>query len=371
MSGSSTYIFTTNSLNYDIFIRTNLTNPDLQPKIVTLPVDVMEKLARSSRKFGCAIVDPPEALKYPLTTRSAIPKGYIVAAVDPMHMREINCIHDLRCKRIGVTDQTSYKFVKTLQQAYRIRDEDFILEIINPDLLPSLGTVVRSYDIVFTYIIPNSRYFFSIIQQDIAILGLSSSFDIQRARVFWKGLETEDVLIPRVFGTRIATKERYTKLVPVEQYLVAWTAPSPPTNTKAGFEVEPFTINVQLPQGDDDLTGHLFRCTGDPYARSKVECEAPFDTFGRPRTKITAWDGVCTQNEDCPFYDPRKNRGGCYLATGFCELPVGVERIGRRAVNIEPPYQPFCYGCDPFDETCCTRRKNVEWVFPNENRPII
>ena len=60
-----------------------------------------------------------------------------------------------------------------------------------------------------------------------------------------------------------------------------------------------------------------------------------------------AWDRPCTQDQDCPFYDPRRARGGC-LKSGFCEFPLGIE---ARSYRTHTASAPLMRGCDVGDPT--------------------
>lgn len=41
--------------------------------------------------------------------------------------------------------------------------------------------------------------------------------------------------------------------------------------------------------------------------------------------ELNYWDKPCRKNEDCPFYNKKKNSGNCIQ--GFCEMPPNVKRI--------------------------------------------
>jgi hypothetical protein len=106
---------------------------------------------------------------------------------------------------------------------------------------------------------------------------------------------------------------------------------------------------------------------------NKNECEQNFGI----------WDKPCTKNEDCKFYKPitdgKGGRGGC--TAGYCEFPIGVERIGftkerkreqdrviklRLGSNYSVSDQiqfdyPKCYCDDPSEisQSCCSNRDYV------------
>jgi hypothetical protein len=81
--------------------------------------------------------------------------------------------------------------------------------------------------------------------------------------------------------------------------------------------------------------------------------------LGRHATRIDAataalcldkkgtWDRPCTNDAECPFYDSRQGRGGC--DAGFCEMPLGVDRLSfRKAAN---PGNAMFVGCGERDPT--------------------
>jgi hypothetical protein len=61
--------------------------------------------------------------------------------------------------------------------------------------------------------------------------------------------------------------------------------------------------------------------------------------------KVGVWDKECKANEDCPFYQANKNYpnnfGGCQ--NGYCQLPVGMKKIGYKHYGKE---KPLCYNCN-------------------------
>jgi hypothetical protein len=61
--------------------------------------------------------------------------------------------------------------------------------------------------------------------------------------------------------------------------------------------------------------------------------------------KTGVWDKECTRNDECPFFKANKNYpnnfGGCI--DGFCQLPVGMTKIGYKHYGKE---KPLCYNCN-------------------------
>jgi len=94
-------------------------------------------------------------------------------------------------------------------------------------------------------------------------------------------------------------------------------------------------------------TESKYECVGDTH-NTQQACESEYDGLGAPKTK-SVWDKRCKHNTECPFYDADKNRGLC-SDNGYCELPLGVKRVGYTRYRG----LPFCHGCaDPLNPTCC------------------
>lgn len=91
--------------------------------------------------------------------------------------------------------------------------------------------------------------------------------------------------------------------------------------------------------GESDKYHPLARCLPDTTVHVRELCLA----------KGGVWDRPCERNSDCPFFQANttyKNyRGGCI--DGYCEMPIGVERVGYRHRRADQT--PMCHGgaCDP------------------------
>ena len=76
------------------------------------------------------------------------------------------------------------------------------------------------------------------------------------------------------------------------------------------------------------------------------------------------WDRPCETDTECPFYDPRRSRGGC-SRSGFCEMPLGVDsRSFRLAADAS---QTMRHGCQPNDADYprCSAAPDSDVRFPN------
>jgi hypothetical protein len=82
------------------------------------------------------------------------------------------------------------------------------------------------------------------------------------------------------------------------------------------------------------------------------------------------WDRMCTSNFDCPFYNDKNGRGGCF-GNGYCEMPIGAKQQGfTKFTNKNGIY---CHGCSK--ETvphCCTKiSEESGWpAFAGDERPL-
>lgn len=87
---------------------------------------------------------------------------------------------------------------------------------------------------------------------------------------------------------------------------------------------------------------------------NKMYCESYHTNLGQ----IGIWDGPCQINEECPFYKGNKNYenelGGCN--NGYCEMPLGVTRIGYKKYTDEP----FCYNCPTGTDSICCQQQHLD-----------
>ena len=78
------------------------------------------------------------------------------------------------------------------------------------------------------------------------------------------------------------------------------------------------------------------------------------------------WDRPCTTDNDCPYYDPRRARGGC-TQSGFCELPLGMTASSYRTANVR---NLLLRGCSPDDPSYpwCTNQPLANARFETHKR---
>ena len=121
------------------------------------------------------------------------------------------------------------------------------------------------------------------------------------------------------------------ELVPAGVVLVkgdrVFLSPDGPTGSvvlaSAAAKVE-ILADPPAPTEDFERLHPLALCSKDPLVPSKEMC-----------TELGGvWDRPCERNADCPFYQINHDyKGGC--VAGYCEMPVGVKRVGYRH-NLKP-----------------------------------
>ena len=112
-------------------------------------------------------------------------------------------------------------------------------------------------------------------------------------------------------------------------------------------------------QGPDDG-----ECVTDPSIKNKGQCESAFDAAGKAKPGgAGVWDERCQRDTDCPFFQANKNyknyRGGC--VSGYCEMPLGLDRVGFRKVARSSTSYPLCHGCGDDPEAqprCCESQQH-------------
>ena len=110
-------------------------------------------------------------------------------------------------------------------------------------------------------------------------------------------------------------------------------------------------------KGDEDN----YHCIPDNSYKTQQSCESQFDMIGNPKP-FHIWDKMCMKNTDCPFYKKSNQRGGCDM-NGFCEMPIGVTRIGYTRYAKGENSFPYCHQCKRFDSKCCDQQTTPDYAF--------
>lgn len=106
----------------------------------------------------------------------------------------------------------------------------------------------------------------------------------------------------------------------------------------------------------------LGSCITNETIKNREACESKFDPLGAPKENQDVWDSRCINDTDCPFFK-NVGRGGCM--NGFCEMPVGVRKVGyTKYVG-----SPWCHGCTLRDiDTCCEKQDDPDYAFPDDDK---
>lgn len=296
------------------------------------------------------------------------PEGYFVCLVDPIVALNMECAFDFQSKKIGYVDRSDYVLTKAIARGYRIPDTAYQLSQVPADKVDQLDTLLQSkqYDIIVTYIIPQSAYHMMIKKQKVTIKTFNK-LDITRVFVSYPFVELKKVDVKWTF---ISGTDSSTQLM-----VMADDANGPLLSMSMPiYDVKNSITTVEgfITRLEQDPTSFdpSYRCYGDPNIRQKALCDSKFDPQQFPKEHETIWDQPCIKDEDCPYYKANQNypntRGGC-MKGGICEMPVGIKRVAYRKVEKNAPYQPFCYGCkDPKDPDCCSRQQKPDYAFPND-----
>jgi hypothetical protein len=145
------------------------------------------------------------------------------------------------------------------------------------------------------------------------------------------------------------------------------------------------TVGAYVSQGpvwfkDVRVQGYIYKYKGVYVARITSDLKTEYDgneeCFGNPNimNKVICeksgfvWDARCKHNSECPFFDSKRGTGGCNL--GYCEVPLGVERVAFKQYEYESNNKgAFCHGCKNKESPhCCKDQKNPQYAFAGDKR---
>jgi hypothetical protein len=294
------------------------------------------------------------------------PSGYFVSLASSTTAFKMECTYNFGGKTIGYLDRSDLYFIKAILKGYRIPEGAVKLRSIPPEDWGRLGDLLaQEFDQIITYVVPKSPFHMLLWTQPISLQGFQG-INIDRLKMFYPYISPSSIDLKATFvsdrpGAQLLVmdKERSSPAMEMRMRLVRVAGGEP--------EAEGFLTQspIDTPRSALDPS---YTCYGDRTIEQKMLCDSKYDAIGEPKKKATVWDRPCFQDSDCPYYDGRKGRGGC-LQGGMCEFPIGAKQASFRTFS-GPPYAPFCYGCDPYDTQCCAKKKDVEYVFTNENRRI-
>ena len=128
-----------------------------------------------------------------------------------------------------------------------------------------------------------------------------------------------------------------------------------------------FNLNYDAKKDENDFL---------PYFTKDV-CESNFDFYGKSK-KVGIFDTPCKKDEECPFSNINKNYENNYgkcLESGYCELPINMNKIGYHYYSSDNINKPLCYNCKSTEfkintelDDCCKDQYDKE-KYPFLNSP--
>jgi hypothetical protein len=297
--------------------------------------------------------------------------GYFIRLVNRSRKDEFSLSNDLANLRIGVFDRCGVHLVQSIAYGYRLPVKK---PVINISIIPKsqqtnlVRLLQTTYDIIFAYIIPGSKFEALIYSQPVYMLGFDK-LDITRINVTfpymtlkksymsdvydWKNKETPQAIYP---------KEGTMKLLWTSMFLFIIGDPKnvPPANGN----IETFITRLQV---SPEMSDPTYSCYGEPTNENRALCNSSYDAWGNLKEERTYWDVRCIENTDCPFYKANKNYPNEYgrcMPDGICEMPVGIRRTSFIKYQDEFPFMPMCYGCSPEIADCCKDQKDNPDKYP-------
>jgi hypothetical protein len=261
---------------------------------------------------------------------------------------------------VGLIDRSEELLFDAIVKGYRLPPTAVSKSFVpaNEWLFNSIASVLDSkYDIVYAYIVPGSPFHTVLASElNISVIGFKS-IDVDRVKHFYPNISSKQVSLMDFFKNtgNVSSKNKFTTILTLRQMRVS----VPPSNVLSGSIVETFAGFMPLP---NDMMDDGYTCIGDSDIHNKQACQSPYDYRGNPKRMTTVWDKPCTKNEECAFFDPVQNRGGC--SSGSCEFPVGVKRLGFTKFDGVGTNAPFCKDIDAGDDVPATECSG--WVFPNK-----
>lgn len=331
------------------------------------------------------------------------PPGYFVAFGLPekLNPSSFGCSFDLSGKTVGYMCKTDLDFITAIINGHRIPEASVTLNYISIETTTgnSILQALQNVDVVISFIIPNNAFHLWLLQQRIVFMGFKK-LDIHRINLFYPYTTMQDVNMKTTLlrsSDYDATTSTVTALIAIDE-----EDTSLPTMQLTVIEVvsatdalqsssigqpqsllsEPYTSGVSPVTAVEEFITRLqlapesldpsYVCYGNVNISTKALCDSPYDEIGQPKHRTTTWDHPCTQDSDCPYFRANTNYensfGGCGKQfPGVCELPIGIRRVSFRKYDDKDVFAPFCYGCDPYDTTCCSGQgDSPDYAFEND-----
>jgi len=325
-----------------------------------------------------------------ITRSNDVYKEGIFVCLSHLRIGLEKCIWDFNGKTVAYIYMSDYLFIQAIIKAYR---QDITRIRLQKIKLEDLKLVEKQFDYLFTYVVIDSEYMNLLKNSRYYINGLKD-FDYYRLKLFYPPIEYNYNTIKYYFNKNDdnTTYNIYLNndkvLIPIMKYDVI-------NNIQNIDIIENFITRLELPKDyleyDNNadtinmLNNGVYACYGNNNIKKKFECDSYYTKEGKEKNYYSIWDKKCSSNDECPYYKANtnynNNRGGCI--NGYCELPVGVKRIGFTKYSDIEYNQPFCYECtDTTDLNCCANIANVkefskedsynnDYVFENDTEDRI
>ncbi len=312
---------------------------------------------------------------------NAVYKEGIFVCLSHLRIGAEKCIWDFNGNTIAYIYMSDYLFIQAIIKAYRQDIKRIRLQKIK---LEDLKLVEKQFDYLFTYAVIDSEYMNTLKYSRYYINGLKD-FDYYRLKLFYPVIEYNYNTI-RYYFNKNDDNTMYNIFLSNDKVLIPIMRYDIIQNINNSNIIENFITRLELPKdyleyGDRNydnereginsiLTKGVYACYGNNNIKNKFECDSYYTKEGKEKNYYSIWDKKCSTNDECPYYKANtkysNNRGGCI--NGYCELPVGVKRIGFTKYSDIEYNQPFCYECtDTTDLNCCAKIANIKEFTKNNN----
>ena len=296
--------------------------------------------------------------------------GYFIRLVNRERMNELKSPLEIVNRKIGVFDICESHLVQAIAYGYRITNIKPIINIsyISKNKRTELKRLLdTTYDVIFAYIIPGSKFESLIYSQEVGLLGFDK-LDITRVHVTFPYITPKKSYMTDVYDWKknlpkaVYVKEGTMNLLWSQQHMFEIGEPKNalPINPNR----ETFITNLTV---SPEMSDPTYSCYGEPTNENRALCNSSYDAWGNLKEEKTLWDVRCLEHTDCPFYKANKNYpndfGRC-KPDGICEMPTGIRRISFVKYRDDFPYMPMCYGCDPEIMDCCKDQKENPKKYP-------
>jgi len=298
------------------------------------------------------------------------------------------CIWDIENKTIAYVYPSDYYFIQAFIKGYKADINK--INIIKINVKDIVNNKAPKFDILITYIIPNSTYM-QIIEQSRYFINGFNDINIDRIKAFYPFLREKNDSVSAFFNNNNRSPSGYVSnlksIVLLMNYVIVKDINGIKNINEDNNDIkESFITRLEMPIGyiagkeyknvnssnlakiEDLYNSREYGCYGNSVVNNKFECDSMYNIDGTGKDYYTIWDKKCDIDSECPFYNAELSKGGC-LEGGFCELPIGVKRTGFMKYNDDGLNSALCYNCeDTTDHNCCKNNGVTlnDYAYPND-----